>query len=542
MSSPALRIARLTASGKATRAAISPDGKYVVYSQNDGERQSLWVTQVTASSSIQIVPTASVDYRGVIFSRDGNFVYYVREDAEDPTGALYRAPVLGGVARKLLVNVGSPITLSPDGKQLAFLRKNANQDEQALIVANADGGDEKKLVVRKPPHWFGPGGPAWSPDGKVIACGSQNFVGGDSYHVVGIRVADGVEQPITSHRWEGGSNLRLAWLSDNSGLLMVASEQAGRLPQIWYLAWPGDEARSLTNDLSAYRTISLTADSRTLAAVRDQRVVNLWIAPNGEGKGLRQITSGADREDGARGLVWTPDGRLVYYSEAGGNQNIWSIAADGTENKQLSISARRNRQPAVSPDGRYIVWQSNREKNNIWRMDIDGGNPKLLTSGGADYSPQVSPDGRWLVYEQRTPGGYLWKVPMEGGQPVQLTDKPAISPVVSPDGEFIACYFRGDTQLAVIPAAGGPPIRRFSIPNNDDPIQWMPNSRAIVYIRTMNGVSNLWVQPLAGGESRRLTDFTDQRIFNFAWSRDGKRLALSRGTINSDVVLITGFR
>ena len=41
-----------------------------------------------------------------------------------------------------------------------------------------------------------------------------------------------------------------------------------------------------------------------------------------------------------------------------------------------------------------------------------------------------------------------------------------------------------------------------------------------------------------GGEPRQLTAFTSQQITSFTPSRDGKRLALARGTTSSDVVLI----
>jgi hypothetical protein len=59
-----------------------------------------------------------------------------------------------------------------------------------------------------------------------------------------------------------------------------------------------------------------------------------------------------------------------------------------------------------------------------------------------------------------------------------------------------------------------------------------------VYVRTVNGVGNLWTQPLSGGPPKQLTSFTSGLIFSQAWSRDG-RLALSRGSMASDVVLIT---
>ena len=57
----------------------------------------------------------------------------------------------------------------------------------------------------------------------------------------------------------------------------------------------------------------------------------------------------------------------------------------------------------------------------------------------------------------------------------------------------------------------------------------------------MNGVGNIWEQPVAGGPPKAVTHFTSDKIFWFDWSRDG-RLALSRGTDTTDAVLIKNFR
>jgi Tol biopolymer transport system component len=139
------------------------------------------------------------------------------------------------------------------------------------------------------------------------------------------------------------------------------------------------------------------------------------------------------------------------------------------------------------------------------------------------------------------------KIPIDGGDEVQLTDKPAGGAVISPDGKLIACNYQDEAnrqfKIAIIPFEGGPPTRIFDLlggPNRN--LWWTPDGRAIAYIVTSNSVSNIWAQALAGGEPKPLTDFKDQRIFNFEWSRDGKQLALSRGVVNSDVVLITNFR
>ena len=70
---------------------------------------------------------------------------------------------------------------------------------------------------------------------------------------------------------------------------------------------------------------------------------------------------------------------------------------------------------------------------------------------------------------------------------------------------------------------------------------WSPNN-TLTYIDQRNGVSNIWSQPIDGSPPKQLTNFKSGRIFQFAWSPDGKWLALARGTMTSDVVMIKDFR
>ncbi len=565
----ALQIARLTHTGKAVQAAVSPDGKYVAYAKDEAGRQSLWLIQVATTSDEQILPPAEVSYRGLTFSRDGNFIYYVRDEQNASTGTLYRKPVLGGAERKLLSDVDSPITLSPDGDQLAFVRYVAPAfSEHALMIANADGAEERRLAVSKPPRGISNGGLAWSPDGKFIACGILNWGVGFSASVILVRVADGAEQAPGSWQWpqyggkagtagnRWGQLGRLAWNEDGSALFLTINEPAGA--QIWRLSWPEGEARKVTTELCDYESVSLTAgpdrlDAKLgarLVAVRSDRFINLQVAPTGDASRLRPLTTGAGREDGVRGLDWTPDGRIVYRSAAGGDPHIWITAADGTSHKQLTSAARNHIDPAVSPDGRYIDWGVNRDgRFNLWRMEMDGSNAKPMTSGDGEWFPQSSPDGRWLVYRTFSPGimNALWKAPLDGGPAVRLTEDISWLPSLSPDGKLIACNYRRDErthwQIVLIPFDGGPPKFIESVePATNHHLRWTSDGRALTYAVTRGGVSNLWAQPLDGSPPKQLTAFKEQFIFNFAWSRDGKQLALSRGSINSDVVLISNFK
>ncbi|MFS8086997.1 MAG: TolB family protein [Acidobacteriota bacterium] len=229
--------------------------------------------------------------------------------------------------------------------------------------------------------------------------------------------------------------------------------------------------------------------------------------------------------------------------------------ADGTQQRQLTANSGNNKEPAVSPDGRYIFFVSDRAGTfNIWRVDRDGNNPQRLTSGSGEESPQCTPDGKWVLYTVLGAGKpTIWRVPITGGAPQQLIDDYSSSPSVSPDGKSLACFYRsaqtnGQTELAIFPTEGGQPTRTFAIVMMAEtthylpPLRWTMDGRGLTYVATTGGSSNFWIQPVSGEPAKQLTNFKADQIFAFDWSRNGKQLIFSRGTVTSDVVLITTFR
>jgi Tol biopolymer transport system component len=544
-----IRVTRLTNSGKTVDAAISPDGKYVADVVEEGGKQSLWIRQVDVPvASKQIVAPADGQYEGLTFSPDGKYVYYTVWE-NNALDVLYQVAVLGDAPRKLLVDLDSSISFSPDGKQFAFIRRHTNRGETALMIASADGAGARMLATRNDPNFFAPFSPAWSPDGKVIACAARSSAGGFHGSVIGVRVADGVESQIGSQTW--AIVYRVAWLGEGRGLVIAASDQPSSPFQIWQLSYPGGEARRITNDLNSYIGLSLTEDSSKLVTVQSDRLSNIWIAPDGDASRAAQITSGSSKH---YGLSWTPDGKIVYSSIASGNPEIWIMEQDGTGNKQLTTDAHIDRDPSVSPDGRYIVFVSNRTgKFNIWRMNADGSNLKQLTNGDDEQFPHCSPDSQWVVYQGFVNGiPTLWRVAVDGGAPVQLTNKYSNWPVVSPDGNLIACSYLDEAssqwKLAVIPVAGGEPTKSFEIPMPYlqhlvfQRIRWTTDGLGLAYIDERGGISNIWSRALDGGPPRQLTDFKADQVFNFAWSSDGKKLACVRGIVTSDAVLISDLK
>ena len=532
----------LTRTGTAGLGAISPDGKHLIYSERKAGLESLWLRQIAAPSAQQIVPPAAVLYQGATFSLDGNHVYLVRREMNGAASALYRVPALGGVPIKLLADVHSPITLSPDGGRLAFVRES--RDESALMIANADGSDPRKLAARPITDYFKI--PAWSPDGQVIACSAGS---GDPYDIhnsiVAVQVEDGTQKPLGPQKWAW--TRWVEWLADGSGLLITARDSHEAQNQIWHISYPGGAVRRLTSDSKPYYSIRLTADSRTLLAVQSQLLSDIWVVPHRKTDQARKVTFGT----GSYGTVcYAPDGRIVYSSSASGDSDIWMMDADGSNQKQLTSNAGVNDDAVVSPDGRYIVFTSNRGGAfNIWRMDSDGGNPVQLTRGSGEKFPQCSPDGKWVVYNTvATDQDFyaLWKMPIDGGQPVRLTDSNTYYPAISPEGGHIAYSYRDESsngryRVAVMPFAGGPPEKFLGIAQDMDffpYIHWFPDGKALTFTAARNGVSNVWMQPLGGGEARQLTDFKDEGRILFNWSRDGRQLVFARRHWINDLVLM----
>lgn len=540
-----MQIARVTQSGKARDVAISPDGQYVVYVLQEGEKQSLNVRQVATGSDVQILPPEVVNFAGLTFSPDGNYIYFVRSDRSTLLyNYLFQMPVLGGTPRQLVRDIDAPISFSPDGRQFAFVRGVPDKNEAELRVARADGSGER-LLAKLPAvvvmgFFFGP---AWSPDGKTIAITTTDVTKGLRGVLSAIAVSDGTRREIYSSPNSVG---QVRWLADGSGLLTVISDPSqGFRGQLWQISFPGGEARRFTNDLMDYQdySLDLTGDRKTLVTIEGRRASDLWVAPAGDASRARQITSGGPA---VLNPSWMPNGGIVYQNR---NGELFAVRADGSNPALLTPNERNNYFPAACGDGRFLVFQAYRnEKINVWRMDADGSNPTQLTNEAYASFPTCSPDGKWVLYGLSSDMS-VWRIPIDGGTPTQLEIQNRNSPraQLSPDGKMLAYIAWGATVsspsvLTVVPFDGGEPLYRFDLPAAAGGFRWAREGKALDYVLTRGGVSNIWRQPLAGGPPRQITNFNSGQIFSFDWSRDGKQLALARGTTSHDVILISNFQ
>jgi eukaryotic-like serine/threonine-protein kinase len=555
-----MKISRLTAGGKVGNAdilgatTISSDGRYVVFATADAGKQALWVRQVSTNSLVQISAPAEANYEGTTFSPDGELVYFTRLDEQNPQGALYQVPVLGGTPRKILGGVISPISFSPDGKRFAYVSIAPQKGESYLMVANADGSGEQTLATRKEPQLFSAYGCSWSPDGKLIALNVATNGGTKPAQLVGVPVSGGAERILMSEKFDFIA--RTLWLANGNGLVFTANQTfSSPGTQIFLVSYPSGQARRITNDLNSYglESIGLTGDGNTIVTTQRDVSAQISVVDAKDTNQAARISNG--KYDGMPGLAWTAENRIVYVTQAGENIDIWSMNSDGTDAKQLTVDGQSKMMPAVSPDSRYIVFAATLSgRTNIWRMDIDGTNLKPLMSGNVpSFFPTISADGAWVIFNSPASGKLvLWRVGIDGGEPQQLTNDVSLFPAVSPDNKWLAYFFLdeaagGKSKIAVMPLGGGAVTKIFDISpgfnaDRDLILTWARDGTALTYVDQLNGADNIWSQPISGEPRKSLTNFKQDHIFNFAWSRDGKRLAVTHGTVTTDVVLIKDFQ
>jgi Tol biopolymer transport system component len=178
-------------------------------------------------------------------------------------------------------------------------------------------------------------------------------------------------------------------------------------------------------------------------------------------------------------------------------------------------------------------------------MDTGGGHLQELTDGKADDFSTCSPDGHWVVYENGDTGGLLMKVPVEGGQPERVSDELAANGFdISPDSKTVAFAAFGHLgehveKLTLVSLENGQVLKTAEFQHaRTGPIRFSHDGKAVVYPISVNGVDNLWLQPVDGSPGKQITNFQSELIMDFHFSPDGSKLGVVRGHTDSDVVLI----
>lgn len=525
---------------------LSPDIRFMVL-----ENQ---VVPIDGSDAFKLV---DVNATRSIYSPDmKNIAFYADE-------AIWIAPVstetghTTGKPIKLLdgrYRYQYPVSWSPDGEKLVFLRIDDEYPQGIWTISISDGALTKVADEGN--------SPVWSPDGKSIAYSKNREIwlspldGGKSWKIfdqAGRSISWSPDNKWLHHaNWEINQLFRL---SDSLRIDLVFPREVGR-----FVGFSGDNKKML------------------------------FYHPSYDDKwGLKVVSnSGGPAFEPGRELViygarWSPDSK-VFLSQGENKDSeatFWVIPFEGGEPIMLRIDATVDGKPFpfdVSKDQTQLAFTVSRDDGNkdlyvipISVEDARTRGPaemvfKGWTAGAYNVVFSWSPDGKNLaiIHEDE-----IWKVPISGDEPVQLTNNTEGESWIdwSPDGKMISYHIIEDEtrNLFVVPSSGGNPILvhdncrtaswspnsqelsvlledNISIVGLDGQIkkqiiklkevdlddtsspQWSPDGQHLTFIGYKRGAEKSWLfkVPAKGGNVTELVPEDDSFKYSLRWSPDGK--------------------
>ncbi len=546
---------RLTSSGDAFAHAISPDGKLVAYTRSASGDQRLFLKDIDSGNDVELQISNGLKPEFIQFAPDGSKLYFRPKGRIGGPQKVYEVSYFGGEATAVVDDVWGLFSLSPDGRSMAFYRNIPDRNEQQIIVRDLKAGSERPIAKRTVPDQFlNIIYPAWTADGRTLAyvpIGEQ----ANRTIITFVDLETGKERSLEP----GLTYIRqIAFLPDNRNMLLVAREKTFQVFRYDYIS---GEVQRVTNDPNNYRHLSISSQGRRMITQQRKLSSDIWFYPDADASRGRALTEGGSF--GLYDLAFTTTGSVVYDSKGKVNRDLRIVdpATGATGVLSRDENTNNNHSPESDRDGNIYFVSDESGSLNIWRVRPDGSQREQVTSGGEGISvaPVLSPDGTWLYFIRKNKAdSSIWRMPVAGGEPEKVfsaTDLPlGRFASVSPDGKWLAFIYeraRGneDSQDDNEPLAAN-----FGFLNLDDltvaePAEIRAGRRIIRWTdggasfdHNLNDETEATIRRSKFGEanapSKVVFSLPDVRIMHFAWSSNGKDLAITKGTNESDIVML----
>ena len=420
----------------------SPDGQFIAAKKHFSTARSLgtgeiWLYHVSGGTGQVVVKRPSEQAQKELgepaFSPDGKRIYYTRnvspgaifEYAQDSNTALFAVESVTLATGEITTEISAPggavrPTPSPDGKSLAFLRRE--QNSSALFVRDIATGRETRLVSGldrdMQETWAVTGvypNIAWTPDNRsILFWGSGKLkrvdASGANLRDIPFEINDTREVVAATHPTVEVAPdrfttrmVRFATLSPDGRTLVFES-----LGKLWLKPAAGGAARRLTSGTDNARELfpAWSRDGKSLAYVRwtDTGLGSIHVTGPGGGAGRALVSA-----PGHYGrLAFSPDGRTLAYeiragggltsSSGAGSPGIWRIPTAGGTPTRIATGVTAPHFGAEND--RIFANASGGGKQSLVSMDLSGEARRTLASGEMTTDFRASPDGRFVAFRQ----------------------------------------------------------------------------------------------------------------------------------------------
>lgn len=282
-------------------------------------------------------------------------------------------------------------------------------------------------------------------------------------------------------------------------------------------------ASELNLSVSAGETVAVDFLVRCFTPISDEIV--FW-SDRGGNRDLYVIASDGTHERQLTDTsIWefspavSPDGtRIAFIGREGPTtddpMDLYVIRADGTGRRNLTQNDHAERHPSWSPDGNHIVFTSHPrtfEPQSIVVIGADGSDLQVVTSAdpGRDEDPVWSPNGDLILFSRSTGTRQLFTIRLDGSDLTQITTELGLKfePAWSPSGTDIVYMGQPDDfyDIYIVTANGGASTRLTNRPGLDAEPDFSPNGNGVVFVSERNGSGHLHIVDTDGSNPRQLT-------------------------------------
>ena len=547
----------------------SPSGDEIAFFSIRGNHPGIWRTPVFGGTPTQITTLQDGDVRLRRWSKDGTKIYYELKQN------LFALEVRSGKTAKLTnLDQANPnadsLNISPDEQHVAYI--STTQDGRSSVwVAPVTGGSPQQIA--------GDAGynrnTVWHPDSKRIFY-SANV---DGIYQIFLANVDGRKSAQVTNSDVNSFVLDVS--PDGARILYGSTKEES---DVWGVTVAGGAETALTSDLGSELWPDIAPDGKTIAyqAIRNlsqgDKISNCSIL-------IRQTSANEPirlADDGAL-PQWSPDGNQIAFMRLTGDvQSLWVTQTVGGQNKPLVagglVRIENTLLPYLSvhtsnfswsPDGKKIAYVSDKnDRQNLWTIAADGSGESQITSNSDPNlflsCPLWSADGNRIAYSSKpnytSPTDkivYFVRLTDEGNKEektvIQSESFLRLIGWSQDDKELILATLKGrasstrptEVELVRVSAATGEqrPIATLQSAYLYN-IHLSADRRTIAFTSRQDGKDNIWLIPSGGGEAKKLTANNDAKLYfsSLSWSPDGRAIYFGKQSRHSLLSMITNFK